>query len=154
MPFGGNDWLALTPEPTVEPEIPICDPHHHFWDFRPQSIPYQRYLLHELAADINSGHNVRSTVFVEARAMYRSEGPERLTPTGGGLATDEALDAWLLEYTVTSHHISCTCKMGPAEDPMAVVDQHGKIHGLQNIRVADASIMPNASGTTPTPPPS
>ena len=82
MPFGGNDWLALTPEPTVEPEIPICDPHHHFWDFRPQSIPYQRYLLHELAADINSGHNVRSTVFVEARAMYRTEGPEEMRPVG------------------------------------------------------------------------
>jgi hypothetical protein len=30
MPYGGNDWLALTPEPTLEPEIPICDPHHHF----------------------------------------------------------------------------------------------------------------------------
>jgi hypothetical protein len=30
MPYGGNDWLALTQEPTLEPEIPICDPHHHF----------------------------------------------------------------------------------------------------------------------------
>jgi predicted TIM-barrel fold metal-dependent hydrolase len=82
MPFGDNDWLALTPEPTLEPEIPICDPHHHFWDFRTQRIPYQRYLLHELAADINSGHNVRSTVFVEARAMYRSDGPEEMRPVG------------------------------------------------------------------------
>ena len=33
MPFGGNDWLALTPEPTLEPEIPICDPHHHSGTF-------------------------------------------------------------------------------------------------------------------------
>ena len=82
MPFGGNDWLALTPEPTLEPEIPICDPHHHFWDFRTQRIPYQKYLLDELAADINSGHNVRSTVFVEARAMYRADGPEELRPVG------------------------------------------------------------------------
>ena len=51
----------------MEPEIPICDPHHHFWDFRSERIPYQRYLLHELAADVNCGHNVRSTVFIEAR---------------------------------------------------------------------------------------
>ena len=34
MPFGGLDWLALTQEPTLEPELPICDPHHHFWDLR------------------------------------------------------------------------------------------------------------------------
>ena len=82
MPFGGNDWLELTSEPTLEPQIPICDPHHHFWDFRPERVPYQRYLLHELAADINSGHNVRSTVFIEARAMYRADGPEEMRPVG------------------------------------------------------------------------
>ncbi|MBI2172349.1 MAG: amidohydrolase family protein [Chloroflexi bacterium] len=82
MPYGGNDWLALTPERTLEPEIPICDPHHHFWDFRTERIPHQRYLLHELAADVGSGHNVRSTVFIEARAMYRSDGPEEMRPVG------------------------------------------------------------------------
>ena len=82
MPFGGNDWLALTPEPALEPEIPICDPHHHFWDFRTERLPYQRYLLHELAADMNGGHNVRSTVFIEARSMYRSDGPEEMRPVG------------------------------------------------------------------------
>ncbi len=82
MPFGGDDWLALTQEPTLEPELSICDPHHHLWDLRTQRIPYQRYLLHELAADINSGHNVRSTVFVEARSMYRSDGPEEMRPVG------------------------------------------------------------------------
>ena len=82
MPFGGNDWLELTQEETLEPELPICDPHHHFWDLRPERLPYQRYLLHELAADINAGHNVRSTVFIEARAMYRADGPEELRPVG------------------------------------------------------------------------
>jgi len=82
MPYGGNDWLALTQEPTLEPEIPICDPHHHFWDFRSERIPYQRYLLHELAADVNCGHNVRSTVFIEARSMYRPDGPVELRPVG------------------------------------------------------------------------
>jgi L-fuconolactonase len=82
MPFGDNDWLALTQETTLEPELPICDPHHHFWDFRTVRIPYQRYLLHELAADINSGHNIRSTVFIETRSMYRPDGPEELRPVG------------------------------------------------------------------------
>ena len=82
MPFGDNDWLALTQEETLEPDLPICDPHHHFWDYRLQRIPYQRYMLHELAADISSGHNVRSTVFVEARSMYRVDGPDELKPVG------------------------------------------------------------------------
>ena len=82
MPFGGNDWLALSSEPTLEPELPICDPHHHFWDFRSDRVPYQRYLLHELDDDIDSGHNVRSTVFIEARAMYRADGPQEMRPVG------------------------------------------------------------------------
>ncbi len=82
MPFAGNDWLALTQEPTLEPELPICDAHHHLWDFRTERIPYQRYLLHELAADITSGHNVRSTVFIECRSMYRPDGSEEMRPVG------------------------------------------------------------------------
>ena len=82
MPFGNSDWLALTLEETLEPDIPICDPHHHFWDMRAEYIPYQRYLLHELAADIGSGHNVRSTVFIEARSMYRADGPDEMRPVG------------------------------------------------------------------------
>ena len=82
MPHGGNDWLTLTQEPTLEPEIPICDPHHHFWDFRMTEIPYQRYLLHELVADISSGHNVRSTVLIEDKSMYRADGPEDMRPVG------------------------------------------------------------------------
>src|SRR5258706_15006268 len=82
MPYGGNDWLALTQEPTLEPEIPICDPHHHFWDLRPERIPYQRYLLHELTADVTRGHNVRSTVFIETRGMYRPDGPVEMRAAG------------------------------------------------------------------------
>src|SRR5919197_100901 len=83
MPHGGNDWLALSQEPTLEPELPIiCDAHHHFWDCRTDRTPYQRYLLHELIADIQSGHNVRSTVFIEARAMSRPDGPAELRSVG------------------------------------------------------------------------
>ena len=71
MPFGGNDWLGLTQETTLEPELPICDPHHHFWDLRPQSIPHQRYLIHELNADIYSGHNIRSVRLNSSKVWRR-----------------------------------------------------------------------------------
>jgi L-fuconolactonase len=70
-------WLDQVREEIVEPDLPICDPHHHLWD-NPQS----RYLLDELLADIRSGHNVVSTVFVECAAMYRADGPEALRPVG------------------------------------------------------------------------
>jgi hypothetical protein len=42
MPYGGNDWLALTHEATLQPALPICDPHHHFCDFRSQRVPSPR----------------------------------------------------------------------------------------------------------------
>jgi len=95
MPIGGKDWLALTPEPTLEPELPICDPHHHLWEFRPEPVHYQRYLLPDLAEDLNSGHNVRATVFIEVKARYRADGPEEMRPLGEvefveGLATESA----------------------------------------------------------------
>jgi L-fuconolactonase len=62
MPYGGNDWLALTQEPTLEPELHICDPHHHFWDGRMERLPYQRYLLHELVVLGRSIHTDRGMV--------------------------------------------------------------------------------------------
>ena len=68
---------------------------------------------------------------------------EKVTPTDEELATDQALDDWLMKYVSTGDHVSGTCKMGPDSDSMAVVDQYGKVHGLQNLRVVDASVMPD-----------
>ena len=70
-------WLAQVTEEVVEPDLPICDPHHHLWDY-----PESRYLLDELLADVGSGHNVTSTVFMECGSMYRADGPEALKPVG------------------------------------------------------------------------
>ena len=67
----------------------------------------------------------------------------RTEPTDAELANDDALDVYLRREVTTGQHISCTCKMGPASDPMAVVDQYGRVHGLEGLRVADASIMPD-----------
>ncbi|MFC1977247.1 amidohydrolase family protein [Chloroflexota bacterium] len=70
-------WLTLTKEDPMEPELTICDPHHHLWD-----RPDDRYLLEELLQDIGGGHNVVSTVFVECRSMYRKDGPQEMQPVG------------------------------------------------------------------------
>ncbi len=66
----------------------------------------------------------------------------RLNPTDADLASDATLDEWLQREVTTYSHISGTCKMGPDSDAMAVVDQAGKVHGLEGLRVVDASIMP------------
>jgi choline dehydrogenase len=67
----------------------------------------------------------------------------RLAPGDDDLASDAALDAWMRREVTTTNHISGTCKMGPAADPLAVVDERGRVHGLEGLRVADASIMPD-----------
>src|SRR5205807_2962941 len=72
-------WLARRPrEAALEPELPIIDPHHHFWD-TPQR---GRYLLPELLDDIGGGHNIVATVFLECRSMYRKDGPAEMMPVG------------------------------------------------------------------------
>ena len=72
-------WLAQTREPALEPERPICDPHHHFW--RKGNSLSSAYLLADLLADV-AEHNVVSTVFIECLAEYRKDGPEALRPVG------------------------------------------------------------------------
>ena len=72
-----SEWLDQVQEDILEPDLPICDPHHHLWDH-----PQSRYLLDELLADTGSGHNVVSTVFMECGSMYRADGPEVLRPVG------------------------------------------------------------------------
>ena len=66
-----------------------------------------------------------------------------VNPTNSDMASDEALNDWLKRNTGTSHHISGTCKMGPDSDPMAVVDQYAHVRGVEGLRVADASVMPD-----------
>ncbi|HEV2301884.1 MAG TPA: amidohydrolase family protein [Stellaceae bacterium] len=64
------DWLAKHREEIIEPDLPIVDPHHHLWD-----RPGNRYLFDDLREDVESGHNIRATMFEECREMYRADGP-------------------------------------------------------------------------------
>jgi predicted TIM-barrel fold metal-dependent hydrolase len=88
---------SATSEPILEPDLPIIDPHHHLWDwpaalFAARSGPEHgfttvvrraaRYLLPEFLADLNTGHKVLATVFVQCGAMYRADGPDAFKPLG------------------------------------------------------------------------
>ena len=73
-----DGWLAKQEkEPILEPELPIIDTHHHLWERGGWT-----YLLPELLADLNSGHNIVATVFEECRSMYRAHGPVEMRPVG------------------------------------------------------------------------
>jgi len=73
-------WIAQVSEAALEPDLPICDPHHHLWlDTGHTGWPYT---LEDLHSDTGSGHNVVRTVFLECGAEYRSDGPDHLRPVG------------------------------------------------------------------------
>ncbi len=76
-----DNWLNLVQEETLEPDLPICDPHHHLWDQRLDRVE-PRYMLDEILVDLNSGHNIVSTVFVQCTAMHRADGPEAMRQVG------------------------------------------------------------------------
>lgn len=86
---------------------------------------------------------VRRTVAIFEHPVFEGLLAERLSPTDADLADDSSLDAWLQQNAGIAGHTSVTCKMGPAADPTAVVDQYCRVHGLQDLRVVDASVMPD-----------
>jgi L-fuconolactonase len=77
MPEVREDWLKLTFEEALEPELQICDPHHHLW-YR-ANHPYN---LENLLQDISGGHHITKTVFIESKMMLREQGPEEMKPVG------------------------------------------------------------------------
>lgn len=64
-------------EPILEPDLPIVDAHHHFWQ-----RPGHRYFFDDFIADVNTGHNIVATVSVQCDTMHRATGPEEMRPVG------------------------------------------------------------------------
>lgn len=78
-----------------------------------------------------------------AKYMIQEDAP------GAGAASDAALLDFARNTGMTAFHFAGSCRMAPGTDPMAVVDDHLRVHGLEGLRVADASIMPSiSSGNT------
>ncbi|WP_434034434.1 choline dehydrogenase [Cupriavidus sp. a3] len=80
----------------------------------------------------------REIIGQQAMGQFRG----REIKPGMMIQSDAEIDAFVREHAETALHPSCTCKMGDASDPMAVVDNQGRVHGLSGLRVVDASIMP------------
>ena len=76
-----QEWLDLGVEEALEPDLPICDAHHHLWDLRHDRVAH-RYLLDEIVADVTAGHNIVSTVFIECGTMFKTTGPEPMRAVG------------------------------------------------------------------------
>jgi choline dehydrogenase len=81
---------------------------------------------------------VRELVASRAFDPYRGSEIE----PGEAVKSKEALDEWIRRRATTAYHISGTCAMGRSEDPDAVIGPDLKVHGIDGLRVADASIMP------------
>ncbi|HEF4761204.1 TPA: choline dehydrogenase [Pseudomonas putida] len=116
---------------------------------QPPRILFNYLKTEQDRADMRAGARlVREIVAQPAMAAFKGE---ELVP-GPHAQSDEALDAWARQVTETGYHASGTCKMGPAGDAEAVVDPHLRVHGLDGLRVVDASIMPIiVSGNTNAP---
>ena len=82
-------------------------------------------------------------------APMRAIGASLLTLGKDDLASDATMDAWMTTNLWGTGHPSCTCKMGPATDPMAVVDQHGLVRGVENLRICDQSVFPKLTSRGP-----
>ena len=85
---------------------------------------------------------IRMAVDLLESDAYKDVADYRLHPTDDILADDDALDLYIRQTVGTARHVSCTCKMGPDSDPMAVVDQYCSVKGVQGLSVVDASVMP------------
>ncbi len=122
--------------------------------------PYSRGTVEAASADVFADPRVQPNYLSDPRDAQTLLGGMRLarqllqTPELASIATEESLpgpqvqtDDEMLDfarrYGVSSYHVNGTARMGPADDPMAVVDAHLRVHGMRSLRVVDASVMPS-----------
>jgi predicted TIM-barrel fold metal-dependent hydrolase len=137
-----KQWLARYDEEVLEPNLPIVDAHHHLWD-----VPGYEYHLDDLLDDVNSGHNVRSTVFVQCGWSYRAGGPDALKPVG---ETERVAAAAAEAARKQSKVDVCAAIVGHADLNLGaavqdVLDAHivaanGRFRGIRQISALDDAV--------------
>ena len=111
-------------------------------DYRVQPSLHYNYLAESFDRErLRAG--IRTALDLAERPELAPLLGQRIEPEDDDLASNDALDQWLMREATTYSHISCTCRMGPPDDPLAVVDQYGLVRGLEGLRIVDASIMPD-----------
>lgn len=85
---------------------------------------------------------VRFASRVANRPEFRSVVERWHGPAGDELADDDSLGGWVRAQLRTSFHLSGSCRTGPADDQLAVVDGRGRVHGVEGLHVVDLSILP------------
>jgi predicted TIM-barrel fold metal-dependent hydrolase len=143
-----SEWLALLDEPVIEPELEIIDPHHHLWH-----RPGNRYLLADLMEDLGAGHNVRATVFVQCRSMYRTDGPEALRPVGETEFVVRATQGLAPEQPKVAAGIVCMAELmlGDAVVPVLeaqIAAAQGRLRGVRNMTTSHPAVA-SMFGTMP-----
>jgi choline dehydrogenase len=99
------------------------------------------YMSHEDDwAEMRAAVRLTREIFAQP-CLSRYCGPE-LQP-GAQVTGDAAIDAFIREKAESAYHPSCSCKMGVADDPLAVVDSEARVIGVEGLRVVDSSIMPS-----------
>ncbi|AOE85898.1 choline dehydrogenase [Pseudomonas sp. TCU-HL1] len=92
---------------------------------------------------------VRKTREIIAQRSWDELRGEEISP-GKHIQSDAELDQWIRNNAGTGYHAVSTCRMG--YDPMAVTDADGRVHGIENLRVVDASVFPRlTTGNTNAP---
>jgi choline dehydrogenase len=106
----------------------------------PPSILFNYMATEQDRREMRDGIRLTREIFAQS-AFDGLRGVE-LNP-GPDVRTNAEIDAFVRARGESAYHPSCTCKMGPDGDPTAVVDGDGRVHGLDGLRVVDASIMPD-----------
>jgi choline dehydrogenase len=86
--------------------------------------------------------NARTAMRMLQGPEFKRLGAKLVRPGPADAGSDEALHTWIKGNLGTSLHTQCSARMGPASDPGAVVDQRCRVHGVENLRIADISIIP------------
>ncbi|GAC1643942.1 MAG: GMC family oxidoreductase N-terminal domain-containing protein [Candidatus Dormibacteraceae bacterium] len=108
----------------------------------PRAAPDIDHRYFSDAKDLNRMIGGAKVAIEVAKVMSDSVKCEVLLPDAESARDDEGLRRHFLDFHGTDYHPCGTLRMGPAGDEMAVVDEHCRLRGIENLYVADASVMP------------